>query len=171
MRKGTITLIACAVVFGVSSTAHGQWLYWQGVQGDGGATPYTYQLMRANLDGSNIQVVASSSSPTFFLGAFRVAFDVSAGKVYWSEFTPPTRIRRANLDGTQAEDLITGDNQTFYDSFFALVLPAQAGKVPAIGAWGLAVLAAGVLVAGVLVAGAFVLQRGRVNQPPATARA
>lgn len=63
-------------------------------------------ISRANLDGSNQEVVVSQQ-----IFPISVALDVSAGKMYWiahSQQTDPfgKDIRRANLDGTNEQTLV-----------------------------------------------------------------
>lgn len=59
-------------------------------------------LVRANLDGSNIQGVGAGDPPNFVPGS--VALDLSGGKVYWTNES--AGIQRANLDGTSPESLV-----------------------------------------------------------------
>ncbi|UCD27646.1 MAG: hypothetical protein JSV03_11085 [Planctomycetota bacterium] len=60
------------------------------------------EVLRANLDGSNMEVIASG-----LLNPDGVGVAIAGGKVYWSEQTMPRVIRRSNLDGTNAETVIT----------------------------------------------------------------
>jgi sugar lactone lactonase YvrE len=60
---------------------------------------------RANLDGSAVEDLVSSSSPT------GIAVDIAGGKMYWVAMGTD-KIQRANLDGSGAEDLVTGLNTT-----------------------------------------------------------
>ena len=58
-------------------------------------------IRRANLDGTDIQVVVRLDEPE------DIAVDVSGGKIYWTiEYSD--RIQRANLDGTNVQDVVTG---------------------------------------------------------------
>ena len=66
-------------------------------------------IQRANLDGSNIEILVLGGNSV----KEYIALDISNGKMYWSEWTHPAiggdgRIRRANLDGTNVEDIVTG---------------------------------------------------------------
>jgi len=57
------------------------------------------EVLRANLDGSNVELVADGSGFSFF--PFHVALDLDNGKVYWTSLT--FGIERANLDGSARE--------------------------------------------------------------------
>ena len=69
-------------------------------------------IRRANLDGSNIETLISTSVPSSLALDVPVpsslALDVVGGKIYWTEGLRNTqrRIRRANLDGSNIETLI-----------------------------------------------------------------
>lgn len=89
------------VVFGSFSAPRGIALdlpagkvYWTQIVDDGVSFP-DGQLLRANLDLSGIETLA-----TGFATVLGVAVDRAAGKVYWSG---SDTIRRANLDGSDAE--------------------------------------------------------------------
>lgn len=56
------------------------------------------RVRRAELDGSNAQLVLISDSP-----AYALALDTEAGKLYWTE---AGRVLRANLDGSGMEPLV-----------------------------------------------------------------
>ncbi|MDE0627264.1 MAG: SUMF1/EgtB/PvdO family nonheme iron enzyme [Bryobacterales bacterium] len=79
----------------------------------------TGKIQRANLDGSEVEdlVTSTSGNPE------RLALDVGAGKMYWS--TNNGIVRRANLDGSEVEDLITSGLSLL--TSFALDL--NAGKI------------------------------------------
>ena len=62
----------------------------------------TKQILRANLDGSDIEVVLEEESLDFPEG---LAVDPFAQKIYWVD-SGNFKIRRANYDGTGMEDLI-----------------------------------------------------------------
>jgi len=70
-------------------------LYWTG------STPSGSKIFRANLDGTNMQVLVTS-----LLSASGIALDTSRGKMYWTD-RGASKIQRANLDGSQVEDFIT----------------------------------------------------------------
>ena len=57
-------------------------------------------VQRANLDGSQVEILFSEQS-------MGLALDLDGGKIYWSEWIEE-RIRRANLDGSQVETIVTG---------------------------------------------------------------
>ena len=81
------------------------YMYWAD-HGNG-----TNQIRRANLDGTNVQDIA-----TGFGRPVGIALDMSGGKIYWTDrdnvdYADPNArnsIRRMNLDGTNIETLITG---------------------------------------------------------------
>ena len=58
-------------------------------------------IQRANLDGTNVQVVVRLDGPE------NIAVDVSGDKIYWA-IGYGDRIQRANLDGTNVQDVVTG---------------------------------------------------------------
>jgi hypothetical protein len=59
-------------------------------------------IRRADLDGSNIEVLVSGLT-----NVFSIALDAGGGKMYWAE-PGVDAIRRANLDGTSVENIVTG---------------------------------------------------------------
>jgi len=59
-------------------------------------------IKRANLDGTDIQLVAGGLD-----SVTGIYLDVAGGKIYWLD-EGEDKIQRANLDGTNVEDLITG---------------------------------------------------------------
>ena len=63
------------------------------------------EILRANLDGTNVEtVVTGASKPS------RIALHVAAGKIYWTDFVLDV-VRRADLDGSNIEDLyVVGAN-------------------------------------------------------------
>ncbi|MCY4594774.1 MAG: T9SS type A sorting domain-containing protein [Bryobacterales bacterium] len=77
-------------------------MYWT----DGGTTRHRSKIQRANLDGSGVEVLVTGLEPALAVGAYGLALDLDAGKMYWT--APRTsKIQRANLDGTQVEGLVT----------------------------------------------------------------
>ena len=72
-------------------------MYWVDASRNGGT------IQRANLDGSQVEVLVSTGlkEPT------DLSLDLDRGKMYWADRSTK-KIRRANLDGTQIEDLVTG---------------------------------------------------------------
>lgn len=67
-----------------------------------------YGILRANLDGSNVEVVIDFGTSRYPID---LAIDTTANKLYWLETDTSSfseRIRRANLDGTNEEALISG---------------------------------------------------------------
>ena len=79
------------------------YMYWVNVTAN--------KIQRANLDGSNVQDIA-----TGFGRPVSLALDVSGGKIYWTDRDNPIHedpnarnsIQRMNLDGTNIETLVTG---------------------------------------------------------------
>ena len=71
-------------------------------------------IRRANLDGSNIEYLASGDPRG-------LALDVVEGKIYW---TDAGKIQCANLDGSNIETLVTGLDRPFG---LALYLSGAAG--------------------------------------------
>lgn len=58
------------------------------------------KILRANLDGSQVQVVVSSQDSEFKPSA--LALDVAGGKIYWTDYVVDV-VRRSNLDGSDIE--------------------------------------------------------------------
>jgi len=65
-------------------------IYWSG----------NNRIRRANLDGSEAEEVVTGVTP------FRLALDLTADKVYWTDRADGEHIMRANLDGSQVETLV-----------------------------------------------------------------
>ena len=79
-------------------------MYWTDARYDRSTRSYTYQIQRANLDGSNVEdLITRSAGLSYPRG---IALDVGRGKMYWTD-TGTEKIQRANLDGSNVEDLIT----------------------------------------------------------------
>lgn len=70
-----------------------------GGEGGVGSNP---SVVRANFDGSGIEVLATGGRPS------DVALDVAGGKMYWTDWAGNSNVWRANLDGSNAEVLISG---------------------------------------------------------------
>ena len=93
-----VFIVVVAIVSSAPS-AHAQpKMYW---------TDWLYgKVMRANLDGTNVEEVLSNQSD-----AGGIAIDTVAGKIYWtrdpSDLTQG--IHRANLDGTNVEPVVLAD--------------------------------------------------------------
>ena len=77
----------------------------------------TSKIQRANLDGTNVEIIISSLN--FPDG---IALDLQARKMYWTDFGSD-KIQRANLDGTNVEDLVNGI------SSYGIALDLQARKM------------------------------------------
>jgi len=91
-------------------------LYWtdmgEGAAAENSASPDSGMIVRADLDGSNIEIIVPRGITTT---PKQLALDVSGGKVYWSdrgdvanEVVSP-KIMRANLDGSDVETLVSDD--------------------------------------------------------------
>ena len=85
------------------------------------------QIRRANLDGSNIEIVFITKR-----GISSLALDVDGGKMYWTDDLGWTtdrgeQIRRANLDGSNIETLVTIDS--YNDDIYGLALDINEGKL------------------------------------------
>ncbi len=82
-------------------------IYWTDWGGCGMLFTIPPTLQRANLDGSDLEILID----TDVFDPEAIALDLSAGKMYWTELATwgdvPARIRRANLDGSEIEDLVT----------------------------------------------------------------
>ncbi len=76
-------------------------VYWTGVQPQG--------IYRANLDGTNIELLIGGCGPGGLCSHHNIALDLVAGKMYWTEsgiYSEFYKLRRANLDGSDVEDVI-----------------------------------------------------------------
>ena len=106
MRTTLSLLIVVFMVLLINlSTGFAQvnYMYWVNVTAN--------KIQRANLDGSNVQDIA-----TGFGRPVSLALDISGGKIYWTDRDNPIHedpnarnsIHRMNLDGTNIETLVTG---------------------------------------------------------------
>lgn len=65
-------------------------------------------IQRANLDGSNVEVILEGG----IRGPESIALDVVAGKMYWTDWNGDTgKIQRSDLDGSNSETLVVGLNR------------------------------------------------------------
>lgn len=105
-RTGIAFMFATiGVVLGVQKS-HGQptvekgKIYWTDMSaGD---------IQRANLDGSNVEVILEGG----IRGPESIALDVVAGKMYWTDWNGDTgKIQRSDLDGSNSETLVVGLNR------------------------------------------------------------
>ena len=65
------------------------------------STPADFMLQRANLDGTNLELLV-----TGLVNPSGIALDVAGGKIYWTDIGAG-KIQRANLDGSAVEDILT----------------------------------------------------------------
>ena len=75
------------------------WTEWEEISP--GAEELTDTIRRANLDGSNVEVLV-----TGLYIPQAITLDLDAGKMYWTNWHPVDNIQRANLDGTNVENII-----------------------------------------------------------------
>jgi hypothetical protein len=76
-------------------------MYWTAEQPD--------QIFRANLDGSQLELLYGDDLDSPFYGLNAIELDLKAGKMYWTESGTQQQfaaLRRANLDGSSVEDVI-----------------------------------------------------------------
>ena len=85
----TLVTIVLSTGFEIS-VSEAQKMYW--------TDRFTNKVQRADLDGSNVEELFTTSSPR------GIAVDGTAGKIY---VTTAGGIIRANLDGSDVEDLVT----------------------------------------------------------------
>ena len=101
-RAVKITMVALVCGAGVP-LAHGQKIYWN--------DPHPVSLKRADLDGSNIELLVNllptveAPEPTGGL-----ALDLVGNNIYWTAGGPRVygEIQRANLDGSNVEVVLGG---------------------------------------------------------------
>ena len=79
------------------------------------------KIQRANLDGSEVEVLVTSRQRNHSYG---IALDVAAGKMYWID-AGTDEIQRANLDGSEVEVLVTSG----LDRPYGIALDVAAGKM------------------------------------------
>ena len=81
-------------------------MYWTDRTADDHRDPNIMnRILRANLDGTNIETLAIGRSSI----KEGIALDLSGGKMYWAVWSvvnDENKIQRANLDGTNVEDLV-----------------------------------------------------------------
>jgi sugar lactone lactonase YvrE len=105
-----LAILAVLLVLNIAGIVKGQRkMYWT----EAGAN----RNQRANLDGSAVEDLVSSLTPT------GIAIDIAGGKMYWIAMSADN-IYRANLDGSGVETLVTGLS-TPYD----IGLDIAAGKM------------------------------------------
>lgn len=98
--SGAGPLVSTPFGGGVAVDSINEKVYWTtaltGSEGD---------IMRANLDGTNVETVLTGVDKPA-----RIALDVTGGKIYWTDFVVDV-VRRSNLNGSGVEDLfVVGAN-------------------------------------------------------------
>ena len=102
-----------------SGTSEGQDTILSHIYWIAGVASNNYYIQRANLDGSNIETLATGLN-----NVSGIALDADGGKIYWTDWKSWRRIRRANLDGSNIETLIiTGHNP------LGIALDVDGGKI------------------------------------------
>jgi hypothetical protein len=99
-------------------------IYWiEGANTFPCANPNCPRINRANLDGSNIELVLAFPVGSFNLSD--IAVDAAAGKVYYADRSFSPFISRVNFDGTMVEPLLT----TSVGGANAIALDVAGGKM------------------------------------------
>lgn len=93
LSAGTTILSGLGSLRGITVDPANGWIYWTSSDQPVGA-----RIGRANLDGTNVQVLLAL--PGF--SPRQIAIDPVHGKIYWAEFELDA-IARSNLDGSQGE--------------------------------------------------------------------
>src|ERR1700730_5152549 len=93
IKKTALVLTTLGLCFAAIHQAKASLLYWDDQN--------TAEISRANLDGSEQQVLATGQ-----FGATGLTLDVAAGQMYWTHQGSDGDIRRANLDGTGQQTLV-----------------------------------------------------------------
>ena len=86
----------------------------------------TGKIQRANLDGTDIEDLVSTSEASSLRG---IAVDPIRGKVYWVDGEWPFRIQRSELDGTDVEDVITSSDTNLLKYPRDIAVDVDAGKI------------------------------------------
>jgi DNA-binding beta-propeller fold protein YncE len=86
----------------------------------------TGKIQRTNLDGTDIEDLASTSEASSLRG---IAVDPIRGKVYWVDGEWTFRIRRSELDGTSVEDVITSSDTDLLRYPRSIAVDVDAGKI------------------------------------------
>jgi DNA-binding beta-propeller fold protein YncE len=98
----TIGIMYSRDIYGVAVDPNGGKMYWTDISTD--------TIKRANLEGSGVESLFTTSGPPPSSSPLGIALDLAGGKMYWTEDETDIesgKIRRANLDGSGAEELIT----------------------------------------------------------------
>ena len=106
----------------------GNKMYWANVIDD-----FAYQILRANLDGSEVEIILYLGGGDFTFRPINLVLDRSNSKLYWTATTiardpDGSRIERANLDGSEKEVVLylgSGDDSVPDD----LSLDTSEGKL------------------------------------------
>ena len=96
----TLVVILCAAWL----PTHAGKIYWS--ENSCGAAGCTGRIVRANLDGSDSEVVVTGGTFPNSRSFFGVALDLQSDKLYWSEDDENQFIRRSDLNGCAAEVVI-----------------------------------------------------------------
>ena len=108
--------------YGIALDVAGGKMYWA----DEGAN----EILRANLDGSNIEILVSRGLDD----PHGIALDITGGKMYWTDDSAD-RVQRANLDGSNVETLLRRTkidfwgNRTGYGDPYGIALDVAGGKM------------------------------------------
>ena len=125
---------------GITADLSGGKLYWTDKTSNHHLDPNaTNRVVRANLDGTNIQVIFSENTTAESLFTyFQIVLDPTEGKIYWTKvnLSSPDKgsIFRANVDGSNVEQIITGlgrpaDVEWFRSGPRGLTLDLSSGKL------------------------------------------
>ena len=108
--------------YGIALDVAGGKMYW--------ADEGENEILRANLDGSNIETLVSHGLDD----PHGIALDVAGGKMYWTDDSAD-RIQRANLDGSNVETLVRRTRINFwgirtgYGDPYGIALDVAGGKM------------------------------------------
>ena len=93
------------------------------------------QVQRANLDGTNVELLVFLGEGLEFF-SWGIGLDLAAGHIYWAD-DRAGKIQRSNFDGSNVVDICTG-----LDKPHGLALePVIQSKIPTLSEWGLIAMA------------------------------
>lgn len=138
----TVVTVPSELPFGdLAVSALGK-VYWSALILAGGNS-----LRSANLDGSGVALLTTTTNPIFCIDV-----DEDAGKLYWTNLGSGSGLQRANLDGSGIQNVLAGSDN---NPFTSLTLDFESlGNAPAVSTWGVVCL--GLLMAS---AGTLLLRR------------